>query len=85
MIVNGRRGLLPTPWTVVISKRLLAFAQGGDAAGVEGRRAVDEKVTLAIASTMSLATGGTMASVVRAYRDEVETNARRLQAQPSSP
>ena len=69
---------------LVIGKRMLAFAQGGVAAGVEGRRAVDEKVALAMMSTMSLATVGTVASVVRAYRDEVEANARRLQAKASS-
>ena len=63
---------------VVIGKRMLAFAQGGAAAGMEGRRAVDEKVALAIVSTVALATGSTGASIVRAYRDEVEANARRL-------
>lgn len=63
---------------LVIGKRMAIFAKGGRPARTEARAAVSEKAKLATASTVSLASGKSLASVVKRYRQKVEANSRRL-------
>ena len=63
---------------VVIGKRMAVFAGGGRPAKAEARTAVTEKVKLAASSGVSLASGKSLASIVKRYRQKVEANARRL-------
>ena len=63
---------------VVIAKRMSIFAKGGTPARAEAKTAVTEKTRLAASSTASLASGNSLASVVKRYRQKVEANARRL-------
>ncbi len=63
---------------IVISKRLMKFAEGGPSAPLEAARMVSEKAELAAISVSSLASGRSLGSVVKMYRRKVEANARRL-------
>ncbi len=62
----------------VVSKRLFKFAAGGAAAPDEATKMVWEKAELALISGWALASGQSMGSVVKMYRQTVEANARRL-------
>ena len=63
---------------VVIGKRIAVFATGGRRARKEARTAVTEKAALAVSSAASLASGTSVASIVKRYRQKVDANARRL-------
>ena len=63
---------------IVIGKRMAIFAKGGRSAKAEATTAVTEKANLAAGSTVSLASGNSLASVVKRYRQRVEANSRRL-------
>jgi hypothetical protein len=71
-------GVIAYKSPIVIGKRLLKFAKGGASAPVEASNAVAEKAELAAISASSLASGGSLGSVVKRYRRKVEANARRL-------
>ncbi len=63
---------------IVIGKRMAVFAKGGRPAKAEATTAVTEKAKLAASSSVSLASGKSLASVVKRYREKVESNSRRL-------
>ncbi len=63
---------------IVIGKRLLKFAKCGPSAPIEATRMVVEKAELAAISAASLASGRSIASVVKRYRRKVKANALRL-------
>ncbi|HEU4662183.1 MAG TPA: hypothetical protein VFS63_16140 [Pseudolabrys sp.] len=62
----------------VIALRLMKLARGGRNARAEASRMASEKVGEAMAASVTLATGGTVAKVIRHYRKRVRANARRL-------
>jgi hypothetical protein len=62
----------------VIALRMMKLAAGGAAARAEARLMVNEKVSEAMAATVTLMAGGSHATVVKQYRRRVAANARRL-------
>jgi hypothetical protein len=63
---------------IVINKRLHLIAQGGPPAFAETFQMFAEKAELFTVSTLSMASGGSLASVVKAYRTAAEANVQRL-------
>jgi hypothetical protein len=62
----------------VINKRLQLIAQGGPPAYAETFQMFAEKAELFTVSALSMASGGSLASVVKSYRRIAEANVRRL-------
>ncbi len=65
----------------VVGLRMMKLAAGGMPAIDEANRMIVEKVLEAQKSAISLLTGASPDSVVRAYRGKVRANARRLSKQ----
>ena len=65
---------------IVIARRMLVFAKGDRRSASEARLAVREKTRLFASSVTSLARGKSTGSVVKAYREKVEANVRRLRS-----
>jgi hypothetical protein len=62
----------------VIARRLLKLGDGGPAAFAEAILMVSEKVDAAMAAGATILSGGSIASVIWAYRRRVAMNAGRL-------
>jgi hypothetical protein len=64
--------------STVISRRAQVISAGGLAAYNEVYLMIAEKTELFARSSLSLAFGGSLGSVVKSYREAVEANAQRL-------
>jgi hypothetical protein len=83
--------LLSNPWPSammlaldsqsVVGLRLFKLALGGPAALDEACLMVSEKVSAALEGSATLASGGSVATVIDAYRGHVSANIERLTAQ----
>lgn len=62
----------------VIALRLEKLAKGGPGAATEAQRMVSEKMLEAGKAAITLATGGSMGSVVASYHRRVRSNKNRL-------
>lgn len=70
--------LLGVESQAVIGLRLRKLAGGGPAALVEAQGMVTEKLAALSEAAMTLATGGSVQTVIASYRHEVRANERRL-------
>jgi hypothetical protein len=63
---------------VVINRRVQLISEGGLVAYNEAYLMIAEKAELFARTSLSLAFGGSLGSVVKSYREAVEANAQRL-------